>query len=103
MQCPWLLRCLWLFRFRLLPSWRGHSAKLGVRGHGSKPKSAAFKSGVLDAVHGALVASGVGLVVAGLAALVTKNKVISPALIVIGEVTARQDQHLRTLALEYAL
>ena len=40
---------------------------------------------------------------AGLAALVTKHKVISPALIVIGEVTARQDQHLRTLALEYAL
>lgn len=40
---------------------------------------------------------------AGLSALVAKHKIISPALIVIGEVTARQDQHLRTLALEYAL
>ena len=40
---------------------------------------------------------------AGLASLVKKNKVISPALIVIGDVTARQDQHLRALALEYAL
>ena len=37
---------------------------------------------------------------AGLAALVTKHKVKSPAVIVIGDVTAQQDGELRALALE---
>jgi uroporphyrin-III C-methyltransferase len=37
---------------------------------------------------------------AGLAALVAKNKVKSPALIVIGEVAARNELELREIALE---
>ncbi|MEO7247374.1 MAG: uroporphyrinogen-III C-methyltransferase, partial [Novosphingobium sp.] len=39
---------------------------------------------------------------AGLAALVAKHKVKSPALIVIGDVTATQDPEVRRLAQEFA-